>query len=178
MLYSELSGLLYHGSNAKVSDIDLSKGSLKKDFGNGFYTTSSKEQSEKFAQIKAKRYSASIGYVSIFEFCNNTDLKTMRFETANLDWLNFVLFNRGFIKENVLNNDYDIIIGPVANDTVGLVLNQLIIGTYGEPLSLSAKEMAIRLLEPEKLYNQVLFKTEKSVESLHFKEVYSVAVNG
>jgi hypothetical protein len=178
MLPNELSGLLYHGSNAEVSNVDLSKGALKKDFGNGFYTTSSKKQAEKFAQIKAKRISANTGYVSIFEFCNNADLKTMRFETANLDWLNFVLFNRGFIKENVLNESYDIIIGPVANDTIGLVLNQLVIGTYGEPLSLSAKEMAIRLLEPEKLYNQVLFRTERGVESLRFKEVYSVAVNG
>jgi len=178
MLYSELSGLLYHGSNVIVSSIDLSKGALKKDFGSGFYTTNSKKQAGKFAQIKAKRYSASIGYVSIFEFCNNTDLKTVRFETADLDWLNFVLFNRGFTKENALDNSCDIIIGPVANDTVGLVLNQLIIGTYGEPLSLSAKEMAIKLLEPEKLYNQVLFKTEKSIESLRFKEVCSVAING
>jgi hypothetical protein len=178
MLHNELSGLLYHGSNARVSNIDLNKGSLKKDFGNGFYTTSSKKQAEKFAQIKAKRYSASIGYVSIFEFCNNADLKTMLFETADLDWLDFVLFNRGFIKENILDDGYDIIIGPVANDTVGLVLNQLIIGTYGDPLSLSAKEMAIRLLEPEKLYNQVLFKTENSIECLRFKEVYSVAING
>jgi len=177
MLYSELSSLLYHGSNAKVSSIDLSKGSLKKDFGNGFYTTNSKKQAEKFAQIKAKRYSTRIGYVSVFEFCDNADLKTMRFETADLDWLNFVLFNRGFTKENVLDNDYDIIIGPVANDAVGLVLNQLIIGTYGEPLSLSAKEMAIKLLEPEKLYNQILFKTEKGVGNLRFKEVYSVAIN-
>jgi hypothetical protein len=102
----------------------------------------------------------------------------MRFEAANLDWLNFVLFNRGFAKESVIRNDYDIIIGPVANDTVGLVLNQLIVGTYGNPESLSAKETAIGLLEPEKLYNQVLFKTEIGIKNLRFKEVYSVAVNG
>ena len=177
MLYNELSGLLFHGSNVKVSDIDLSKGALKKDFGNGFYTTSFQKQADKFVQIKAKRSLASIGYVSVFEFYENIDLKIMRFETADLDWLDFILFNRGFIKENILNDSCDIIIGPVANDTVGLVLNQLIIGTYGSPLSSSAKEMAIRLLEPEKLYNQVLFRTEKSVESLRFKEAYSVAIN-
>jgi len=176
-LHNELSNLVFHGSDVKVSDIDLSRSSLKKDFGNGFYTTSSKKQAEKFAQIKAKRYSKNTGYVSVFEFCDSDDLKTMRFETASLNWLNFVLFNRGFIKENALNDMYDIIIGPVANDAVGLVLNQLIIGTYGDPLSLKAKERAIELLEPEKLYNQVLFKTKKSIESLRFKEVYSVAVD-
>jgi hypothetical protein len=177
MLYSELSDLLFHGSNVKVSNVDLSKGVLKKDFGSGFYMTNSKKQAEKFAQIKAKRYSASVGYVSVFEFSENADFKIKRFEAADLDWLNFVLFNRGFTKENILNDNYDIVIGPVANDTVGLVLNQLIIGTYGSQLSLGAKEMAIKLLEPEKLYNQVLFKTERSIENLRFKEVYSIAVD-
>jgi hypothetical protein len=178
MQYDELSGLLFHGSNAKVSCIDLSKSVLKKDFGSGFYTTNFKKQAEKFAKLKAKRYSENVGYVSVFELGCYIDFKIMQFETANLDWLNFVLFNRGFVKENVLKNDYDIVIGPVANDTVGLVLNQLIIGTYGNPESLSAKETAIRFLEPEKLYNQILFKTKRSIENLRFKEVYSVAVNG
>jgi len=177
MPYNELSGLLFHGSNVEVSNIDLNKGVLKKDFGNGFYTTSSKKQAEKFAQIKAKRYSANVGYVSVFEFRCDEGLKVKQFETADLNWLNFVLFNRGFTQENVLNDNYDVIMGPVANDTVGLVLNQLIIGTYGDPLSLSAKEIAIKFLEPEKLYNQVLFRTEKSIENLRFKEAYSVAVN-
>ncbi|MDR2581078.1 MAG: DUF3990 domain-containing protein [Fibromonadaceae bacterium] len=177
MLYNELSGLLFHGSNVKVSDIDLSKGALKKDFGNGFYTTSFQKQADKFAEIKAKRNSVNTGYVSVFEFYENIDLKIMQFETADLNWLDFVLFNRGFVKENILIYSYDIIIGPVANDTVGLVLNQLIVGTYGSPLSSSAKEMAIKLLKPEKLYNQVLFKTEKSIECLRFKEVYPVAIN-
>jgi len=177
MQCNELSSLLFHGSNIKVSNIDLSKGVFKKDFGNGFYATSSKRQAEKFAQIKAKRYSANIGYVSVFELCDGVNLKIKHFETADLNWLDFVLFNRGFTKENVLKDNYDIITGPVANDTVGLVLNQLIIGTYGDPLSLSAKEIAIKFLEPEKLYNQVLFRTEKSIENLRFKEAYSVAVN-
>jgi hypothetical protein len=99
-------------------------------------------------------------------------------EFSDLSWLNFVLFNRGFTEESPIDNDYDIVIGPVANDTVGLILNQLLVGTYGDPLSLEAKETAIRLLFPEKLYNQVLFKTEKSIKSLCFKEAYSVAIDG
>ncbi len=177
MLNKDLSELLFHGSNVRVSCIDLSKGVLKKDFGKGFYTTNSKKQAEKFAKIKAERFSATIGYVSVFEFDESTEFKIMRFEIADMNWLNFVLFNRGFIKESIFDDDYDIIIGPVANDTVGLVLNQLIIGTYGNPSSLRAKETAITLLEPEKLYNQILFKTEKSIRNLKFKEDYSVAVN-
>jgi hypothetical protein len=178
MQYKELSDFLFHGSNVEVSKIDLSVGVLKKDFGKGFYTTNSKNQAEKFAKIKAERESVSTGFVSIFELGEISDFKIKKFEKADLNWLNFVLFNRGFIKENIIDNDYDILIGPVANDTVGLVLNQLLVGTYGDPLSLEAKETAIRLLYPEKLYNQILFKTEKSIEPLLFKEAFQVAVNG
>ena len=174
MRYKELNDLLFHGSDVEVSTIDLNMGVLKKDFGKGFYTTNSKNQAEKFAKIKAERESVNVGYVSVFELVESSDLKIKVFEKADLNWLNFVLFNRGFIEENIIDNDYDVLIGPVANDTVGLVLNQLLVGTYGDPLSLEAKETAIRLLYPEKLYNQVLFKTEKSIKALCFKEAYSV----
>jgi len=36
--------ILYHGSNVKVSSIDLSKCNKYKDFGQGFYMTSIKKQ--------------------------------------------------------------------------------------------------------------------------------------
>ncbi len=177
MQHDELSGLLFHGSYTAVSKIDLNIGVLKKDFGKGFYTTNSRNQAEKFARIKAVRDAIDIGFVSIFECGDSSGCKVKKFEKADLSWLNFVLFNRGFTEENKIDNDYDILIGPVANDTVGLVLNQLLVGTYGDPLSLEARETAIRLLFPEKLYNQVLFRTERSIQSLCFKEAYSVAIN-
>ncbi|GHV15648.1 hypothetical protein AGMMS49938_14410 [Fibrobacterales bacterium] len=182
----ELSGLFFHGSNMSVARIDLSAGISKKDFGKGFYTTNSKIQAEKFAKLKAKRFNAKNGFVSVFEFTHNAltaaepSLKILRFENTDLDWLNFILFNRGFVKsihENFSSSNYDIIIGAVADDVVGLVLNQLVIGTYGNPSSLQAKETAVKLLETENLYNQILFRTEKAVKHLAFKESYKVAIN-
>lgn len=176
MTHGELQGLFYHGSYMEVPEIDLSKGSPRKDFGVGFYTTTSKIQAEKFAKIKSARYKKTFGFVSVFEFFGDADdLNVKKFGSANIDWLNFILSNRGFADR--AENKYDVIIGAVADDTVGLVLNQLIIGTYGDPKSQEAKETAIRLLDADKLYNQVLFRTARSVTMLKFKEAYRVNID-
>jgi len=160
----------------EFSKIDLLKCHPQKDFCIGFYTTISKQQAEKFAKIKSTRYQKNCGFVGIFEFLGNTDLNIKKFADADIEWLDFILSNRGFSNQK-LNHEYDIIIGAVADDAVGLVLNQLIIGTYGEPNSTEAKETAIRLLDAQKLYNQVLFRTEKAISSLKFKETYRVKVD-
>ena len=177
MMYKELQGLFYHGSDTEIKEIDLRKSSPKKDFGVGFYTTMSKKQAEKFAKIKSARSKKAFGFVSVFEMSGSiNDLNVKKFDEADISWLNFILENRGFA-DKVLRNEYDIIIGAVADDAVGLVLNQLVIGTYGAPESQEAKETAIRLLDTDKLYNQVLFRTVNGVSILKFKEAYRVEVN-
>jgi hypothetical protein len=148
----QIGDLFYHGSYVKVEEIDLSKGMLEKDFGQGFYTTSSKKQAEKFAQIKAKRYNKTTGFVSIFEWqvldASKDNLKIKNFPQADDEWLDFVLFNRKYASaDKVHQENYDVIAGPVANDAVGIVLNQLFLGTYGNPRSAEARETALRLLE-------------------------------
>ena len=40
--------VLYHGSYCKVKEPDLAKCAKRKDFGQGFYLTTSKEQAESF----------------------------------------------------------------------------------------------------------------------------------
>jgi hypothetical protein len=85
-----------------------------------------------------------------------------------------VLVNRKFIKETQPREVFDVVMGPAANDTVGLVLNQLLVGTYGDPESKQAQETAIRLLDTKKLYNQVFFNTPQALESLKFIESYGI----
>jgi len=168
--------LLYHGSTVEVQRVDLSKGVPKKDFGAGFYTTSVQLQAEKFAVIKAAREKIQRGFVSVYEFCKSKELKIFNFKKADIEWLNYVLLNRGYLQEQAMHEagQADVITGPVANDAVGLVLNQLMAGTYGDPTSRVAKETAIRLLETEKLYNQVFFRTQKAVDCLKFIKSYGV----
>ena len=62
---------LYHGSTMTVRKPVISRARSKTDFGKGFYTTTSREQAEKWAQIKKKREGddANIrAIVSVFEF--------------------------------------------------------------------------------------------------------------
>ena len=176
MNYVELNRTLYHGSNMSFSAINLSKSAPKKDFGQGFYTTTDKFQAEKFARLKAKRAKASKGYVEIFTLNSIDDLIVKRFDAANEEWFDFILCNRGYSKfaTNTINDVFDIVIGPVANDAVGLVLNQFVVGVYGEPTSTEPKATAIRLLLTQKLHNQVFFGTESAVSRLSFAGVYDV----
>ena len=178
MMYPELAELLYHGSDKKVSEIDLSMSVSGKDFGRGFYTTTDRIQAEKFARLKSKRVQAAKGYVSVFGFQGIDGLRIKKFITSDLEWFEFVLQNRGYDKLSfsMTNEKYDIVIGPVANDNVGVVLNLFISGTYGDPGTKEAKETAVRLLLSQKLYNQVFFGTERAVSCLTFSEVLDVYV--
>jgi len=151
----------------------------KKDFGRGFYTTGDRIQAEKFAKLKAKRAREIIGYVEVFQFQNQKGLSIKKFASADEDWFDFVLCNRGYesYAAKRLADVFDIVIGPVANDAVGLVLNQFIAGVYGEASSSEAKATAIRLLLTQKLHDQVFFGTELAVSCLVFSEVHDVCID-
>jgi hypothetical protein len=47
---------LYHGSNADIETIDLTRGLRHKDFGKGFYVTSDKSTAIRMAQKKARLF--------------------------------------------------------------------------------------------------------------------------
>jgi hypothetical protein len=172
----ELNRLLYHGSSHRVETVDLTKGARRRDFGRGFYTSTSRRQAERFAKIKARREQADFGFVNVFSFVWSPELKWKVFCEADAEWLLFVLRNRSFGKTPP-KRLADIIIGPVADDAVGVVLNQLIIGTYGDPATYPAQRRAIELLEAENLHDQVFFATSAAVSGLTFKEAYRVTAN-
>ena len=177
--YVELSKPLYHGSDKAVSEVDLTKGFPEKDFGRGFYTTNNKVQAEKFARLKASRAGSDKGFVSVFIIQDVSGLKIKQFFSSDEEWFDFVLMNRGYGEtgSSASQEEYDIIIGPVANDAVGVVLNLFMFGTYGDPNTAEAKDTAIRLLLAQKLHNQIFFGTECAVERLSFLEMYDVCVD-
>jgi len=177
--YPELSKPLYHGSVISFKEIDLTQSVPKKDFGRGFYATNDSFQAEKFARLKARRIRTNKCHVLVFSFQNIDRLSVKRFSSSNEEWFDFVLRNRGYgnLAAYMSNDVFDIVIGPVANDAVGLVLNQYISGVYGDSKTAEAKNTAIRLLLTQKLNNQVFFGTEIAVSRLSFLEAYDVYVN-
>ena len=59
--------ILFHGSSVSVEKSKIIKANRTLDFGNGFYTTASKEQAYKWAKIKQKREDAKDGFINVYE---------------------------------------------------------------------------------------------------------------
>jgi len=153
--------LLYHGSNKIIEVIDLEKGRSKLDFGKGFYLTSSRAQAREWAIRRAKRSQDGIAILNQYELQQTISvlpLRIKRFETADEEWLDYVVANRN---EVYIGNVYDIVIGPVADDSVLRTIMFYMEGIY-------TKQEALRRLKTEKLCDQYLFATLEAVSLLHF----------
>ena len=153
--------ILYHGSYCEVTKPDLKKCAAKKDFGKGFYLTSSKDQAESFVRLSVKKaISAGIvppeckyGFVSVFRFSDLWTLRTKVYETADKDWLHCIAGHRkSDLFQDVVKNceSYDVIIGKIANDATNLTLTTYMIGAYGQVGSQSADDICISMLLPER----------------------------
>lgn len=157
---------LYHGSSVEVKEPRLLKIQRELDFGNGFYTTSDIEQAKRWASRTAKRLKQEKAYVSVYEISDDVmkSLNILKFAKSDVEWLRFVVKNR---KGQIIENNYDIIIGSVADDQTAPVIDLFLDGMYDE-------EEAIKRLLPQKLKDQYVFKTEKAIKSLCFKEVITL----
>lgn len=106
--------ILYHGSyqEIKLPNIDFSRQNL--DFGQGFYTTPIKQQAINWAKRFARLGKSSV--LNSYEFDENLFkvFKALEFYSYNEHWFDFIVANR---MAKALN-EYDIVIGGVANDRV------------------------------------------------------------
>ena len=153
---------LYHGTNTDIVKIDLAKGLRYKDFGRGFYLTSEKTTAIRMAQKRARLFggTATLIKYELDEAALSSDLKIKRFpEKATVEWLLFVDANRD--RKNVLPiHDYDIVVGPIANDGVVLQLTNYREGIY-------TPEQVAKLLQDRYLDQQYCFGTERALRFLH-----------
>ena len=121
--------ILYHGTNLSFENIDLSKSKPNKDFGQGFYLTTDKEQA--IAMAKAKIDQQNIGKIIVYSYefeeklLEDLTLKIKTFTSYTEEWALFILKNRNNFTVNPVH-DYDIVIGPIADDRVGFQLRRYI----------------------------------------------------
>lgn len=155
--------ILYHGSNVAVEAPKLLTPDRKLDFGTGFYLTSSMAQAMRWAELTVLRRKMGKPAISCFTVAEEkiNALNTLRFTGADASWLKYTARNR---MEPGADDDYDIVIGPVANDRTMPVISAYYAGIYDEAETLK------RLL-PQKLKDQYAFKTERAIALLAFKEV-------
>jgi hypothetical protein len=159
---------LYHGGIAVVEQPQILDTQRLLDFGKGFYTTTNMGQAERWAIIKQKRLGETAkSLVSEYEFDDfllaDQTLNVMLFKQASEEWLDFVVQNRN---ENV-NHGYDMVIGPVANDTLYQTFTLYEAGILTKPETISR-------LKVHPLFDQVSFHSPKALVHLKFIDSYLV----
>ena len=160
---------LYHGTNEDIEAIDLTRGLRHKDFGKGFYLTPDKTTAIRMAQKKARLFggTATLITYNMDDAALQSDLKVKIFpEKACVEWLIFVDANRDRKNEAPIH-DYDIVIGPIADDGVVLQLTNFREGIY-------TPEQAATQLQDRYLDQQYYFGTEQALRFLHKTNVENV----
>lgn len=113
---------LHHGSYVGIDRIDLSKSKIGKDFGKGFYLNPDYEQALLWAESRVRTLQEGEPIVTSYEFdldrALKAGLKVKIFEDYTEEWAQFVVGNRRNVSDNQCLQ-YDIVIGPIANDNVG-----------------------------------------------------------
>jgi hypothetical protein len=149
--------ILYHGSNTLFEAPDLTYARDKRDFGVGFYTTTHKEQATEWATNVSIRYGGKGAYLYTFELDLSDDFKIRKFPEISIEWLELVKGNR---MRGGIQHDFDVVIGPVANDNTFRTIALYVEGTF------SAEEAMTRL-RYSKANDQVSLHTPKVINALN-----------
>ena len=142
--------IIYHVSDEVVKYPEVRISEYTKDFSWGFFLTVMYEQAIRWA----KRRNGKI--VNSYEYKENKKLKIKKFETMNDEWLDFIVNCR-----SGKTHDYDIVEGPMADDTVWNYLNDFIDGEID-------REQFWTLVKFKYSTHQISFHTLKAIECLKY----------
>lgn len=143
---------LYHGSGQIVEFPEIRKTKYTKDFSWGFYCTKSYEQAYRWAERRHEE-----GIVNVYSYIENPELKILRFDTMTDAWLDFITDCRaGKI------HDYDIVEGPMADDTIWNFVNEFLSGNI-------SREVFWDYAKFKHPTHQMSFHTLKALDCLRFK---------
>ena len=158
---------LYHGSNVSIEQIDLSLSRKGKDFGCGFYLNANRQQAMDMAIRTTQRMRSGTPTVTAFLFdesiLNQSGLNVKIFDDYSVEWAEFVLMNRKNTSDTPAHS-YDIVIGPIANDTVGVQIRRFIMGY------ISMEKLIEELRYRGNHSVQYFFGTPKAINLLHKTE--------
>lgn len=153
--------ILYHGSNVAIESIELAKCRPYKDFGKGFYLTDIRRQAERVAARTVRMFHGE-PTLTAFEFDLDSavkqGLKIKIFNSPDEEWARFVMANRDINVEQP-SHDYDIVIGPVADDTIARLLRMFTENFISE-------EQLVKELTFSEVTSQYFFHTEVAIKML------------
>lgn len=148
---------VFHTGNREIRDPDIRLGRRNADFGQGFYLSAE----ESFAANWARERTAGDIYVNVYEL--ETDGLEVLVMKRDGEWFEYIFGNRRGQEDR--HKDADVIIGPIANDTLfetfGIITSGLI-----------TEEQALELLEIGPEYTQVVIKSEKAAAKLRWTGAY------
>lgn len=153
---------LYHGSNIEIETIDLKRGRRGKDFGQGFYLSADIKQAREMADTVVDREGCGAPVVTEFEFDDNIFtsgvLNVKTFPHYSIEWSRFVRANRKN-KTEIPLHDYDIVYGPIADDTIAKQMWRL-------DLEYIDEERFMKEIQYKEETFQYFFGTEKAITHL------------
>ena len=143
---------LYHTGFDIIKEPDVHYGRKNADFGQGFYLTADEAFAHRWA--RARRDEQPV--VNTYEL-DTTDLIVHRFE-RDADWFSYIFRNRNGKADDLTA---DVIVGPIANDTIYNTFGILTSGFLKQ-------EEALKLLLIGPEYQQIALKTEKAAKQLRW----------
>lgn len=155
---NEKKRILYHGSKEIVEFPEIRTARYNKDFYFGFYCTVYKEQAVRWAV----RYTGT-GKISEFEYIPNEELRVLSFTEMTEEWLDFIVACR-----NGQPHDYDVVEGPMADDTIFNYIQNFIDGK----ITRAAFWELARFKRPT---HQISFHTARALAALRFVKGYEVS---
>ncbi|MBQ6477812.1 MAG: DUF3990 domain-containing protein [Erysipelotrichaceae bacterium] len=144
---------LYHTGFQIIEKPDRRAGRKNADFGQGFYLSDDVE----FSRRWARQRTGMTTYLNEYEL-DPDGLKIRKF-VRDCEWFDYILNNRAGRPDPLA--DYDVIIGPIAPDTIFETWGIITGGVLD-------REESLELLKIGKAYEQTVIKTEKGLASLRF----------
>lgn len=155
---------LYHGSNMLISKPDLHYCKPYKDFGKGFYLSADRKQAQLLAVQRTRQTLEGRPVINEFEFdemfMTSGELKVITFNDYSEEWVRFILANRDIHHEQPVH-DYDIVYGPIADDSVSFQLRR-----YQRGVISTIKELIQELRYSKGITFQYYFGTQKALDKL------------
>ena len=149
--------IIYHVSTQIVEYPEIRVAKYNKDFYFGFYCTMMPEQARRWAT----RFTGK-GIINEYLYRPNEKLKTLIFPEMTEEWLDFIASCR--LGEP---HDYDIVEGPMANDTIFNYVQDFVDGKI-------SRAAFWELAKFKKPTHQISFHTAKALTTLEFLKGYEV----
>ena len=152
---------IYHGSQVVVQSPIIRKSGHNKDFGPGFYCTTMEKQAIRWAV----RFTGE-GKISEFVYTPNSSLRKLTFSAMSEEWLDFIAACRRGIP-----HDYDIVEGPMANDTIFNYVQDFADGK----ISRAAFWELAKFKHPT---HQISFNTQAALTTIRFSREWTAREDG